>query len=65
MSAPELVVPGDWDQITPEWMTAALAARHPGAVVDAITVQMRDDGTNRRARLGLTYAQGTVRQRFS
>jgi Phosphotransferase enzyme family len=59
VSVPGLVVPKDWVQITPEWMTAALAARHPGAVVDAITVRMRDDGTNRRARLGLTYAQGT------
>ena len=38
MSAPELVVPTDWDQITPGWMTAALAVRHPGAVVDAVTV---------------------------
>ena len=57
MTAAELVVPGDWDRITPEWMTAALAGHHPGAVVDTITVPMRDDGTNRRARLGLTYAQ--------
>lgn len=54
-----LVVPGDWDEITPDWMTAALAAASPGAVVDTLTVLMRDDGTNRRARLGITYREGT------
>ena len=53
-----LVVPKDWSELTPEWMTAALAERHPGAIVDAVTVAMRDDGTNRRARLALTYAAG-------
>jgi hypothetical protein len=40
-------------------MTAALARRHPGAVVEEVTVLLRDDGTNRRARLGLTYAAGS------
>jgi hypothetical protein len=40
-------------------MTAALAARHPGAVVDEVSVLLRDDGTNRRARLGLRYASGS------
>ncbi|WP_422750135.1 phosphotransferase [Mycobacterium sp. WMMD1722] len=39
-------------------MTAALSKRHPDVVVDAVTVELRDDGTNRRARLGLTYATG-------
>ncbi len=55
---PQLTIPATWDDITPEWMTAALAASRPGAVVDAVTVQTRDDGTNRRARLALTYAEG-------
>lgn len=40
-------------------MTAALSAGRPGAVFDAVTVRMRDDGTDRRARLALTYAEGT------
>jgi hypothetical protein len=53
-----LVVPKDWSELTPEWMTAALAERQPGAVVDAVTVAMRDDGTNRRARLAVTYEAG-------
>jgi hypothetical protein len=52
-------VPKRWDDLTPEWMTAAVAARHPGARVGAITVVTRDDGTNRRARLGLSYEAGS------
>ncbi len=52
-------VPGDWDELTPRWMTSAIAPHHPGAVVSAITVQLRDDGTNRRARLGLSYSAGS------
>ena len=46
-----LSVPKTWDDITPEWMSAALAAAHPGATVETVTVESRDDGTNRRARL--------------
>jgi hypothetical protein len=49
-------VPKDWTEVTPEWMTTALNL--PGVVVDSVTVQLRDDGTNRRARLGLTYSAG-------
>ena len=45
-------------------MTAALAAEHPGAVVDTVTVLMRDDGTNRRARLQLRYRQGWLTLRL-
>lgn len=58
MSAPSLSVPKTWDDITPDWMSAALAADFPGAQVDTVTVELRDDGTNRRARLGLTYRDG-------
>lgn len=54
-----LTVPKDWTQVTPEWMTAALADHHPGAVVDRVTIDMRDDGTNRRARLSVTYSSGS------
>lgn len=54
-----LTVPEDWAQVTPDWMTAALADHHPDAVVDSVTVDMRDDGTNRRARLSVTYSSGT------
>jgi hypothetical protein len=51
-----LSIPQGWDAITPEWMTAALAEHHPGAVVDDVRVSLRDDGTNKRARLALTYS---------
>jgi Phosphotransferase enzyme family len=54
-----LAVPKDWSEVTADWMTAALADQHPGAVVDAVTVDMRDDGTNRRARLAVTYSAGS------
>jgi hypothetical protein len=50
--------PKQWDAITPRWVTDVIAQRHPGAQVDGVRVVMRDDGTNRRARLALTYAAG-------
>jgi aminoglycoside phosphotransferase (APT) family kinase protein len=40
-------------------MTAALARHHPEAVVDGVSVVLRDDGTNKRARLALTYSAGS------
>lgn len=55
----EMAVPRDWGDITPEWMTAAISAHHPGARVGKVTVDLRDDGTNRRVRLGLHYAEGS------
>ena len=59
MTLAELSIPQGWDGITPDWMTTALAAHHPGAVVDGVRVALRDDGTNRRARLELTYSAGS------
>lgn len=59
MTTPALQVPASWGELTPAWMSTALAERHPGATVDNVTVELRDDGTNRRARLGLTYSAGT------
>jgi len=55
----ELSLPHGWDDITPDWMTAALSRHHPGAVVDRVSVVLRDDGTNKRARLALTYSAGS------
>jgi hypothetical protein len=54
-----LAVPTDWSEITPAWLTSALSGHHPDAVVDTVTVDMRDDGTNRRARLAVTYTAGS------
>jgi hypothetical protein len=39
-------------------MTAAIASRHPDARVSDVSIVMRDDGTNRRARLAIAYSQG-------
>jgi hypothetical protein len=33
------LVPADWDEITPAWMSVALARQHPGAEVDHITAE--------------------------
>jgi Phosphotransferase enzyme family len=51
-------IPKRWEDITPEWVNAAIARRHPKARVKTVDIVMRDDGTNRRVRLGLTYARG-------
>ncbi|MCV7299253.1 phosphotransferase [Mycobacterium barrassiae] len=59
MTVAELSLPRGWDDITPDWMTVALSRHHPGAVVDDVRVALRDDGTNRRARLALMYAEGS------
>src|SRR6188472_3484090 len=40
-------------------MTSALGSHHAGAVVDTERVALRDDGTNKRARLALTYSTGS------
>ena len=59
MTVAELSLPRGWDDITPDWMTLALSRHYPDAVVDDVRVALRDDGTNRRARLALTYEAGT------
>jgi hypothetical protein len=49
----------DWSGINADWVTAALRGRHPHARVAEVKILWRDDGTNRRLRLGLRYAQGS------
>jgi aminoglycoside phosphotransferase (APT) family kinase protein len=51
-------IPIRWEDVTPDWMTAALQSRLPGVKVKEVSIAMADDGTNRRARLALTYAEG-------
>jgi aminoglycoside/choline kinase family phosphotransferase len=41
--------------ITPDWLSAALTTRHPGAEVDTVEVIERDEVTNAHARLRVTY----------
>jgi len=52
-------IPAEWSAVSPEWMTAALSASFPGIEVNGVVVELIDDGTNRRARLGLSYARGS------
>ena len=54
-----LIVPRRWSDVSPEWMTGALARRHPGVSVVGIAVEDAVDGTNRRARVRLSYAPGS------
>jgi Phosphotransferase enzyme family len=55
---PDSGIPAAWEDVTAEWMTAALAGVYPGADVREVALLLADDGTNRRARFGLTYAAG-------
>lgn len=56
---PSLRIPRQWEEVTPEWMTRAIASRHPDARVGEVELVTRDDGTNRRARFGIRYASGS------
>jgi hypothetical protein len=51
----QLAIPDDWDTIDGAWMSAAICHHHPDAEVDSVAVVERDDGTNRRARLAVSY----------
>ena len=53
-----LGIPTSWDAFSVDWMTAALADEFPSARVGDVSILLRDDGTNRRARLGLDYVSG-------
>ncbi|MCL9759100.1 phosphotransferase [Frankia sp. AiPa1] len=56
-------VPRSWSELTPGWMTAALAPAFPGAVIESVEISDVVDGTNSRARVGLCYAAGKGPQR--
>ncbi len=53
-----LSVPRSWSDLTPAWMTVALAGHFPGAVVSGVRIGDVADGTNRRARVRLRYQSG-------
>jgi hypothetical protein len=52
-------IPQSWNDVTPEWMTEALSSRCPGARVSEVRLVLIDNGTNRRARFGLSYEEGS------
>lgn len=58
MEKAALSIPTNWSGITPEWMTTALSSHFPDVEVADVSVLFRDDGTNRRARLGVIYSAG-------
>ena len=45
MSTVELLIPAKMQEVTADWMTAALAADFPGADVEAVTTETLHDGT--------------------
>jgi len=53
-----LSVPRSWAELTPSWLTEALAGAFPGAVVEAVEPRDVVDGTNARARIDLRYSTG-------
>jgi aminoglycoside phosphotransferase (APT) family kinase protein len=52
-----LPIPANVDGVTPQWLTAALQERFPGADVAAVEVLDRHEETNSHARLRIAYAQ--------
>lgn len=52
---PAVVVPRVASDITAEWLTTALQARHPGARVAGVEVVGNDEVTNQHVRLRVTY----------
>jgi Phosphotransferase enzyme family len=52
-------IPATWNDVTPEWMTDAVAHHHPGAHVSEVTVVAATKGNNRRARFRLRYDAGS------
>ena len=57
MTVDALGWPTTADDVTPEWLTAALAERHPGTEVESVEVVERNEVTNAHARLRMTYAR--------
>ncbi|MFM6932640.1 MAG: phosphotransferase [Novosphingobium sp.] len=53
------VVPERWESLDADWFTRALRRDHPDAKVAKATLVQSDDGTNRRARFALEYAEGS------
>lgn len=51
-------VPRSWEDVTPSWMTVALSGRFPGVVVSRVEVGPVAAGTNDRAQVRVSYAQG-------
>jgi aminoglycoside phosphotransferase (APT) family kinase protein len=54
-SQPAAILPALAENLTPEWITGALAARHPGVKVTSVEVIERHELTNAHARLRLTF----------
>lgn len=56
--SPVLRVPRRWSDVGPDWMTTALARHFPGIMVRGLEIGVVEHGTNSRARVALTLADG-------
>lgn len=54
-----LSVPRSWSEVTPRWLTSALSVRLPGVEVGHVEIGPVVAGTNDRARVHVTYVQGS------
>ena len=59
-----LTIPQRWEDISPAWIEAAIADRHPDARVKKVDILKRDDGTHLRLVLGVSYSEGSGPQRL-
>jgi hypothetical protein len=57
-------VPRSWAELTPDWLTSALALRYPGVEVGTVEVTGVQRGTNDRATLRVTYRTGAGPERL-
>ncbi len=58
-----LRVPRSWSELDSGWMTSALGARFPGAIVGELEIGPIVDGTNSRATVSLRYSAGAGPER--
>jgi hypothetical protein len=49
-------IPAFYECLTPEWLTAVVRRKHPGATVTGFTLDAPDSGTTNRRRIFLKYA---------
>jgi Phosphotransferase enzyme family len=60
MRAAEQLIPTKLEEVTTDWMTAALAADFPGADVESLTTETLHDGTAFTCRVHISYRKGSA-----
>jgi Ecdysteroid kinase-like family len=60
MSTAQLLIPTKLAEVTPGWLTAALATDFPGVDVEELTTETLHDGTAFTCRVHVTYRKGST-----